>query len=504
MGFNVSGLSVWWMASLLSVASLAAAADLRLVEAAKQGDKQAVRSLVKQRADVNAAEADGATALAWAVHRDDLETGELLLGAGARVNAANEYGVTPLSLACTNRSAAMVDRLLKAEANPNAAQQTGETLLMTCARTGNVDAVKSLLARGADVNAKGGRRGQTALMWAVSEKHLEIEGVLIERGADVNARSESGFTPLLFAARVGDLDSARTLLQAGANVNAATEFGVSPLLEASGSGHEALAIFLLEKGANPNAADGNGVTALHYAVQKGISILQTTTCGPNIAAYNAYRCRSNMLELVKALLAQGADPNARLVREPGRTGGGTGRSITGRVGATPLLLAATTVDVNIMRALLAAGADPSVGNFEDTTPLIVAAGMGRVSDRTPEEESSALEAVKLLVVEARVDVNQTDKNGQTPLHGAAYRGSDAIVQFLVDKGAKLDVVDRFGQSPLIIAEYLMTPEILKNRDRRPRILHKSTADLLLKLGATPPDPSAAQNPDAASVNAAGQ
>ena len=327
MGVKIKGLSGWWIVPLLSVASFAAASgDLRLVEAVQQGDKEAVRFLLQQ-ADVNAPQADGATALHWAAHRDDLETADLLIRAGANASAANDYGVTPVSLACTNRSAAMVGKLLEAGANPSAAQLTGETVLMTCARTGSADAVQLLLASGADVNAKESKKGQTALMWAVAGRHSEVARALIEHGAEIRTPSKGGFTPLLFAARGGDLESARMLLEAGANVNEGTPKYGNALVVASSSGHEKLAVFLLEKGADPNAADSNGVTSLHHAVQNGFSALT------GIRYDAAYRVRPpNMPELAKALLVQGADPNARITKWDQRGPDGVPFEM---VGATP-------------------------------------------------------------------------------------------------------------------------------------------------------------------------
>ena len=200
MKISAKGLGIWLF---LLAATAGAAADLRLVEAAKSGDKQAARSLLKQHVDVNASQADGATALSWAAYRDDLEATDLLISAGANVNAANDYGAAPLLLACANGSAGMVDRLLKAGANPNAAVSTGETALMRCARTGNVETVKSLLARGANVNAKETGHGDTALMWAVAQKHADIARVLIDHSADVHARTNNGFTPLLLVGGAG-------------------------------------------------------------------------------------------------------------------------------------------------------------------------------------------------------------------------------------------------------------------------------------------------------------
>ena len=478
MGANVKGLGGWLLLYVLSVAGLAVASgDLRLADAVEKGDKEAARSLLKQQADVNTPQPDGATALAWAAHWDDLETAELLIRAGANVNAANDYGVTPLSLACTNRSAAMVKKLLEAGANPNLPLlRTGEIPLMTCARTGNVNAVKSLVAHGADVNAKETRRGQTVLMWAVAEKHLEVARALIEHGADVHARSKGGFTPLLFAARQGSVDLARILLAAGAIVNEAAPEDGSVLVVAAASSHEALSLFLLENGADPNAADSFGITALHYAVQKGLSDISFVT-------YTSYLLPPpNMPELVKALLAAGANPNARIVKDyPPHTRAPfrqtTPMSI---VGGTPFFLAAAAGDASLIRVLAAGGADPLMATKENTTPLMVAAGMGRPQDFLEGEERSALEAVKL-AVELGADVNAANVEGQTALHAAAFTGVNTMVQFLVDKGAEVDAKDKTGQTPWSIAEAI-SPVINRQGELR---LHKSTANLLLKLGATP-------------------
>jgi ankyrin repeat protein len=479
------------MVILLSGASLAVAQnDRRLADAVKAKDKEAVRSLLEQHVDVNSAQADGATALMWAAHWNDLETTDLLIRAAANANAANDNGVTALSLACTNGNAAMVEKLLKAEANPNVSLvRTGETVLMTCARSGSVDAVKLLLANGADANAKETRSGQTALMWAVAEKHAEVVRALVEHGANVHAstkvqtdiydRTLGGFTPLLFAARVGDLESARILLAAGADANEATQEAGNTVVVASASHHEELAILLLEKGANPNAADEYGMTALHHAVQKGIANLSSVEYTP------ALMPPPNQPELVKALLAHGADPNARIKKDyrlsvaPYRH-----TSPVSIVGATPFLLAAAAGDGNIMRVLVAGGADPLLEAGESMRPLMVAAGMTRLVDFLPGEESLHLEAVKL-AVELGANINEATERGETALHAAASTGADTIVEFLVDKGAQVNAKDMLGRTPWSMAAGFYPSFGTASANTLVSIRpHPGTAELLLKLGAT--------------------
>jgi uncharacterized protein len=475
MRIKIRGLGGCSAMPILLIASLGAAnSDLRLVEAVERQNKEAVRALLKQRVDVNARQADGATALHWAAHWNDLETADQLIRAGAQVNAVNELGVPPLSLACANANAAMVEKLLSAGADANAALPSGERVLMTGARTGSVEVVKALLAHGADVNANKHWRGQTALMWAVAESHPAVVKVLIENGADVGARSKAGTTPLLLAARAGDLESARLLLAAGADVNAAEPLvelgedvdvnetppsGNSPLLVASASlaatsgfeynlvvkpsGHEALALFLLEKGADPTKADSIGTTPLHAAVQTG------------------------KRELVKALLAHGANPNARLAKAPPPYRGDF-VSYEKYAGATPFWLAtaARVPDLNIMRVLVAAGADPNQAAQDGTTPLMAAVGMVQNEARLA-SESQALEVVRL-AVELGVDVNTVDQSGQTALHGAARYARNTIIQFLAEHGAMLNVKDKRGRTALDIAQDSLRPR-------------ESTASLLRQL-----------------------
>ena len=539
MGSKGKYLQVCWTFFLMAAGLTAANNDRRVVEAAKRGDKNELRTLLSQHADVNAPQADGATALAWAAHRDDLETADLLIRAGANPNAADDYGVTPLALACTNRNAAMAEKLLQAGANPNVALATGETPLMIAARTGSVDTVKSLLDHAADVNAKGTEQGQTALMWAVAERHAEVARTLIEHGADPNAHSRGGFTALLFAARNGDMDSARVLLAGGANVNEgspkvskspsakagerngdgaaapektapacnfnldpncgglaeakAAPAGMTPLLEAAANGHEELAIFFLEKGADPNAADSNGFTGLHFALLKGISSIGGVQ--PHLAV-TSYMFRPDMVELVKALLARGANPNTRLTKAP-RLNIHSNTPRFSIVGATPFLLAAGAADINLMRILRAAGADPMLATTDNTTPLMVASGLGRYVDFPPAEEKYALEAAKL-TVELGADINAVDENGYTPLHGAAYVGANSIIQFLADKGANLDARDKFKQTPLSIAEGLVGEGIAEgigDFSKKPFGPHPSAAKLLLQLGAAPLPAQATQRAD---------
>jgi ankyrin repeat protein len=474
----------WAMVPLLGLP--APAADLRLVDAVKNRDGAGVRALMQQRVNVNAAQPDGTTALAWAANRDDLETAGLLIRAGAKVNVANDYGVTPLSLACTNRNAAMVKRLLNAGADPNAAMWTGETPLIVCARTGNVETVKLLLTHGADLNAKETQQGQTALMRAVGEKHPEVVQALVERGADVRARSKSGFTALLFASQQGEIASARILLAAGADINEKTPKDGSALVVAAAGGREEFAIFLLERGADPNAADAYGVTALHYAVPRGIAGIDSVS-----TIFRPYQqVPPGMRALVKALLAHEANPNARIARDFPPYSRSPYALQTSLVGVTPFLLAAAAADVDLMHILLGGGADPHVASSDGSTALMMAAGVGRVDEReTSQEEAGALEAARLALMLGD-DINAANARGRTALHGAAGIGANGLVQFLFEKGAHLDMKDRVGYTPLAIATGLAP----RGGDSASKV-YESTVALLLKLGAHPLNPSRSRASD---------
>jgi ankyrin repeat protein len=491
---------------LLAVATTASAQNLPLVTAVKNGEPTAsLKALLDKGADVNAAEPDGSTAVAWAAHRDSLDAADLLIQAGADVNRANEYGVTPLSLACINRSASMVDRLLKAGANPNAAQWTGETPLIVCAYTGAVDAVKMLLAKGADFKAKESQQGHTALMRAAAGRHPEVVRALVAAGADVHERSRGGFTPLQFASQQGDIESARILLAAGAGIDEAPpgaldarrdEWGTggvcatgrskcftpqengTPLVIAAASGHEAMALFLLENGANPNGIDAYGRTALHYAIPEGWAGIDSFFYRP----FHHETKLPNLPNLVTALLARGANPNMQVTRDYSAYSRGPYAYSTSAVGATPFAFAAAAADLEIMRILLDAGADPKIPTKDGTTALMFAAGVGRIQERwTDDEKERALEAVKL-TADLGLDVNTANAAGRTALHGAASVGANEIIQFLADRGARLDAPDRRGITPFGIAAGAAGDE--EHADR----LYPETQALLVKLAGRPLEP----------------
>ena len=454
------------------------------MQAAKSRDDAGVRAVLKQHPNVNASEPDGATALAWAAHWDDLPMAELLISAGANPNLSNDYGISPLYMACTNNSAGMVDKLLKAGAESNI------SAFMQCAKAGNLETVNALLSRGADVNAKEPRWGQTPLMWAVAAKHPEVVRALIDHKADVNARSKSGFTPLMFAAQQGDIEISKMLLSAGANVNAVTPRGDTPLLVASISGHEPMSIFLLDQGADPNAADEYGFTALHFAIFKGLVLINRVRI---INSASPYLVRPNMTELTQALLSHGANPNARVRKLGGDkllrvTDTSLPPGSVSPVGATAFLMAALSYDANLMRILVAHGADPLLTTDENVTAVMLASGLTRWRTAgvplTEEQESSALEAIKL-ALELGVNVNAADTTyGLTALHGAASNGSNRIIQFLVDHGANLEAKDKGGQTPLAKALNIKPKGVLVH-NLIPDIAWPATAEFLIKLGAVP-------------------
>jgi len=420
-------------------------------------DGPKIRALLKERADVNAPQVDGTTALHWAAYKNDVATAELLLGAGANVKAATRYGVTPLSLACTNGSAPMVDLLLKAGADPNASLPGGETPLMTAARTGSLAVVKTLLARGALVDGKDDRRGQTALMWAAAEGHADIVETLIDGGADFRARLASGFTPLLFAVREGRTAVVDGLLKAGVDVNEPIPVdgprrrgyggrlppaGATPLLVAVTNAHFELASRLLDAGANPNA-DLPGYTVLH-----AITVVRKPGVGDNDPAPEGSGNLSS-IELVKKLAARGANLNAKMTKKANLN-----NTRMNELGATPFMLAALTADAELMRTLAKLGADPSLTNVEKSTPLMMTAGL---ATRSPGEdagtEAEVLEAVQV-ALDLGADVNAVDINGETAVHSAAYKNLPKVVKLLTSKGAKVTVWNRenkFGWTPLAIA-----------------------------------------------------
>ena len=440
-----------WIATALSATTLLAASpDVRLLNAVKNSDRVAVQKLLPQHVDLSATDTDGSTALHWAVRRDDLETAGLLIGNGADVKAANRYGVTPLSLACVNGNAAMIEALLKAGADPNTALPGEETALMTAARTGKVTAVKALLAHGANVNFKESRRGQTALMWAAADGNTAVVEELVEHGADLHAATKGGFTPLLFAVREGKIDTVRALLKAGANVNetwkagrATGVNGISAMVLAVANAHYELAAAMLDAGADPNAA-AQGWTALHQ-----ITWVRKPGRGDNDPAPEGSGNLSS-LDLVRKLVAKGANVNARMTRQ-----GNVGRTSLNMIGATPFLMAARTADVPMMRLLAELGADPLLPNSDGTTPLLAAAGVGTYSPgEDTGTESEVLDAVKL-TLELGGDLNGVDKNGETVIHGTAYKQVPAVAQFLIDKGAKIEVwnqKNKTGWTPLRIAD----------------------------------------------------
>jgi ankyrin repeat protein len=449
---------------LLGLSLAASAVAASLADAAEQRDKAGVQTLLQTGVDVNAAQADGTTALHWAAYQDDAEMVALLVRAGANANAVNRYGVPPLVQACTNGSDPVVKLLLEAGADANTTMKGGETVLMLAARSGNPEAVKTLLARGANPNSRE-RLGQTALMWAAAEGHAAVVRALIEAGADLNARLDSGFTAFFFAVREGHLDAVKTFLDAGIDATAMmqppeSESGsgrrrasrrppdTSPLLLAVQNAHFELAIALIDAGADPNDVR-TGFTPLHMI--PGVRKPDSSDGSDGAPPVGAGRLSS--ADFVREIVKRGANVNFRLPEGTRSLPGTSSRA--GTEGATPFLFAADRSDVPLMRLLMELGADPLLGNFDNTTPLLAAAGVGTVEPQEEAgEESEALEAVKLLL-DLGADINAVDNNGDTAMHGAAFNISPRVVNLLAERGADpriWNIRNKDGATPLFITE----------------------------------------------------
>ena len=477
---------------LLAATFATAAPPPTIVDAARTGDWSAVRSLVAaNRAAVNSTDIDGTRALHWAIRANETEIAELLLRAGADAKAADRLGVTPLFLAAMNGNGAIMRKLLAAGANANHVEKTGETILMIATRTGDADAVRALLEHGANPNTAEPQLQLTPLMLAAEAGYTDIVADLIKRGSDIQVRTRTGATParrlpcvaesgcgshgvgivrggwpdkgiravipgnmspLMYAAREGHVETARLLLDAGASINEVDKNDITPLFMAISNNHIDMARFLIERGANIHAKDWYGRTPLFAAVEmrnadmdyRSFELIQTP------------EDRKVILDFIKTLLEKGADPNIRVNEVPPLRSWmyllGGSLAWVDFTGQTPFLLASLSGDVSTMRLLLEYKADPKIATFSGTTPLMAAAGVNWVYNQTyTEGEPALLEAVKLCL-ELGMDVNATNSMGLTPLMGAANRGSNSIIEFLVSKGAKLDMKDNVGRTAYNWAE----------------------------------------------------
>ncbi len=427
-----------------------------LADAVESRNSDRTVELLSNQIDVNVPQIDGMTALHWAAHHDDWKLGKRLLDRGADASAENRYGITPLYLACVNGNANLVRALLESGADPNTTIRGGETVLMTAARTGDIGAVNSLIKAGAKVDAKQ-RNGQTAAMWAAAEGHSEVIQALLSAGADFETPlKRSGFTPFFFAIRAGKSEVVRILLNSGADIHAVMnpsrssgrlpKKGTSPLLLAVDNGHYDLAIKLLDAGADPND-DRAGFTVLHaLAGIRKPDIGESSAGDPQPQGSG----RRDSMQFVREIVGRGADVNARIKK--GRRAGNGHVSV---IGATPFFLASDRADLAYMKLLVDLGADPFIVNEDGTTALLVAAGIGSTA---PEEEAGAeaecLATVKYLV-SLGADINTQDTNGETAMHGAAYKNIPSMANYLHELGADIklwNTKNALGWTPLLIAE----------------------------------------------------
>jgi len=461
--------------------TFAASAVEDLIAAAQRNDTTVALAAVEDGVDVNGKSPDGTTALHWAVYNGNLALVERLIAAGADVKAANEFGSTPLAEAATVGDVGVIAALLDAGAPVDATGADGQTALMVVARSSNTAAAEVLIANGADVNARELWREQTALMWAAAQNQPAMVDLLVAHGADVDARSAvndwprqvtgeprrmyrpfGGLTPLLFAAREGCVECARSLLAAGANVNLTDPKGVTPLFLAIDNFHFDTAKVLIEAGANPNKWDWWGRTPLYSAVD-----VNTMPHGGRADRRSVDTTTST--EIIELLLEAGAWPNVQLKLLPPYRHIGDDRGCDNMLvmGTTPLLRAAKTFDTAAIELLIDHDANVDLPNDGGITPVMAAAGVGSVECDArgygpgiphylaPETEQKSIAALKLLL-DAGADLDARTLSGRagarsagrTALFGAAFWGWSDVVDYLVEHGAKIDVAERGGLTPV--------------------------------------------------------
>jgi ankyrin repeat protein len=440
----------------LAVSMLQAAEpDRRLIEAVRRRDATTFAALLRAKAYINAAEADGSSVLSWAIHLGERDMALSLIRAGAKVNTADVYGETPLLVACSTGDAVVVRQLIRTGATTSVTRWNGETPLMIAAGAGSLDAVRALVERGADVNVADPKRRQTALMWAAAEGHGDVVSGLLALGADVKAVSAMGFTPLVFAAVNGDEASVTALLAAGADPNYRLPSGTVPLIVALVNRSTRAAMALLEGGAAVDTPDRTGNLPLHLAAQQG-----------DIA-------------VVKALLDRKVDPNVRTAppqqaagagRGGARGGGGgaRGAAVSGR--ETALMIAAKADHEDVMRALVAAGADPSLRAADGSTLLMAAAGGARLQTFKYAYELDPLVDVRVDGTDSTIMHLAVNQNGRTQPETVE------VIQFLADHGAALDELDGSGRTPIAVADRLPVDQavdrltkLITDRGGKPKI-----------------------------------
>jgi len=471
---------------MLFALAVTAHAQSALADRIQAGDRRAALAMIAEGADVNQPQPDGTTPLHWAAYRVDRELFAALLKKGARANVVNKYGASPLAEAARVANVELVGMLLEAGAEANAANEDGQTALMLAARTGDVALAKLLVQHGADVNRREQYRNQSAVMWAAAQGHADMVAYLVSQKADLSVRARAndwetqisseprvqyrptgGLTPLLYAARAGCLGCVTAMVAAGVDLDRPNPDGMTPIMMALDNGYPAVARYLLERGANPHPWDWWGRTALYVAVTMRGG--RDSRPGP--------RSPESLL-FINALLDAGVNPNAQLAfKEPSR-GGRDNRFADDLLttGATPLLRAAQTFDNDVVRALLAHDALVDLPNASGVTPFMAAAGVGTrtgagvLGPGTPDNVVALSLATMDILREAGADVNaritdvtsltgriartntMTDRQGQTTLFLAAEAGRTKVVQYLLGHGAKVDVVDDMGRTPIDVAK----------------------------------------------------